>query len=63
MSFLDDERPKKKAKAEPGEQLAELSVDELKARIDLYRGEIARLEREIEAKEKHRLAADSFFRR
>ncbi|HEX9903632.1 MAG TPA: DUF1192 domain-containing protein [Propylenella sp.] len=63
MTFLEDDRPRKKATAQPGEALADLSVDELKARIDLYRGEIARLEREIEAKEKHLKAADSFFRR
>ena len=63
MTFLDDDRPKKPPAAQPGENLADLSVDELKARIELYRGEIERLEREIEAKEKHRKAADSFFRR
>ena len=63
MSFLDDDRPKKPPTAQPGEILAELSVDELKARIEIYRTEIARLERDIEAKEKHRQAADSFFRR
>jgi len=63
MTFLDDDRPKKKATAQPGELLADLSVDELKARIAVYRGEIARLEQEIEAKEKHMKAAESFFRR
>jgi uncharacterized small protein (DUF1192 family) len=63
MSFLDDDRPRKKPKPEPGEVLADLSVDELKARIVLYQEEIARLTREIEAKEKHLKAADAFFRR
>jgi uncharacterized small protein (DUF1192 family) len=63
MSFLDDDRPRKAAKPEPGELLADLSVDELKARIALYQEEIARLTREIEAKEKHLKAADAFFRR
>ncbi len=63
MAFLDDDRPKKPSVAQPGENLADLSVDELKARIALYRGEIERLERDIEAKEKHKQAADSFFRR
>jgi uncharacterized small protein (DUF1192 family) len=62
MTFLDDDRPKPPQAARPGENLAELSVEELKARIELYRAEIARLERDIEAKEKHRKAADSFFR-
>ncbi len=63
MSFLDDDRPRKRPKPEPGEILADLSIDELKARITLYQDEIARLTGEIEAKEKHRKAADSFFRR
>jgi uncharacterized small protein (DUF1192 family) len=63
MTFLDDERPKKRATAQPGEILADLSVEELKARIALYRGEIGRLEVEIAAKEKHLKAAESFFRR
>jgi uncharacterized small protein (DUF1192 family) len=63
MSFLEDDRPKKPPSVQPGENLAELSVDELKARIEIYRGEIERLTRDIEAKEKHRQAADSFFRR
>jgi uncharacterized small protein (DUF1192 family) len=63
MSFLDDDRPKKKPGPQPGEVLAELSVDELKARIVLYSDEIKRLEAEIAAKEKHKVAADAFFRR
>jgi uncharacterized small protein (DUF1192 family) len=61
--MLDDELPKKKPTASPGENLADLSVDELKARIALYENEIARLKQEIDAKEKHRQAADAFFRR
>ena len=63
MSFLDDDRPRKKPTPRPGEILAELSIEELKARISLYRGEIERLEAEIAAKEKHMQAAQSFFRR
>jgi uncharacterized small protein (DUF1192 family) len=63
MSFLDDDRPKKKPGPQPGEVLADLSVDELKERIALYRGEIERLEAEIAAKEKHLKAAQSFFRK
>src|SRR5882757_8897954 len=42
MSFLDDDRPKKKPGPQPGEILADLSVDELRGRIALYRGEIER---------------------
>jgi uncharacterized small protein (DUF1192 family) len=63
MAFLDDDRPRKPATAQPGENLADLSVEELRARIALYRSEIERLEREVEAKEKHLKAASSIFRR
>lgn len=63
MSFLDDDRPKKKPPVQPGENLDDLSVEELKARIAIYRSEIARLEQEIGAKEKHMKAAESIFRR
>ena len=63
MSFLDDDRPKKKPGPQPGEILAELSVDELKTRIALYVDEIKRLEAEVMAKEKHLQAAQSFFRK
>lgn len=63
MSFLDDDRPRPKPTPRPGEILADLSIEELKARIALYRGEIERLEAEIQAKEKHLKAAESFFRR
>ena len=63
MSFLDDDRPVRRPTAQPGEVLAELSIEELKARITLYTDEIKRLEAEISAKEKHMKAAESFFRR
>jgi uncharacterized small protein (DUF1192 family) len=60
--FLDDDRPQPPSTARPGENLADLSLDELNARIELYRREIERLQAEIAAKEKGRKAADSFFR-
>ena len=63
MTFLDDDRPKKRATAQPGEILAELSIEELKARITRYQDEIKRLEAEITAKEQHLKNAESFFRR
>ena len=63
MTFLDDDRPKKPPAVQPGENLADLSVDELKKRIGIYREEIERLEGEIAAKEKHLKAAEAFFRR
>ena len=62
MTFLDDDRPKKPAGAKPGESLADLSIEELRALIDLYRAEIKRLETDVAAKEIGRKAADSVFR-
>ena len=60
--FLDDDRPKKAVPAQVGEPLADLSLAELRTRLEIYRAEIDRLEREFAAKEKSRTAADSFFR-
>lgn len=55
-------RPKKKAH-ELGEDLALLSVSELRERIEALKTEIARLEASIQSKEATRNAADSVFRR
>ena len=63
MSFFDDDRPAKRPTPQPGEILADLSIEELKARITLYADEIRRLEAEIARKEKHMKAAESFFRK
>lgn len=62
MPISDDDRPKPPAAAQPGESLYYLSVEELRERVALYQAEIDRLTREIEAKERSRNAADSFFR-
>ncbi len=62
MTILDEDQPTKRPSAHPGEDLADLSVEELRERIELYRQEIERLEREVEAKEKHLKAADSLFK-
>jgi uncharacterized small protein (DUF1192 family) len=61
---MDEEelRPKKKTH-QIGEDLALLSVGELRERIDTLKAEIARLEAAIAAKEKSKTAADSVFRR
>lgn len=61
---MDEEqvRPKKKAH-EIGEDLAALSVDELKERIEALKAEIERLEAAIRSKQATRSAADTFFRR
>ena len=55
-------RPKKKTH-EIGEDLALLSVEELKERIMALQTEIKRLEDTIRAKEATKTAADTFFRR
>lgn len=63
MALFDDE-PRKKAKVhEIGQDLALLSVAELTERIGLLRGEIERLEAEVEAKGTTKTAAEALFRR
>jgi uncharacterized small protein (DUF1192 family) len=58
--FDDDIDPKKKS-VKPL-NLEPLSVDELKARIEMLRAEIARTEAEIAKKEAYAKAASSFFK-
>ncbi|OWV83637.1 hypothetical protein ATY81_24755 [Rhizobium sp. R72] len=62
MSFIDDDRPQKKVAHEIGADLSTLSVDELRARVDLLKAEIARLEAEAASKTSTRSAAESLFR-
>jgi uncharacterized small protein (DUF1192 family) len=62
MSFIDDDRPQKKVGHEIGADLSMLSGDELKARVELLKTEIARLEAEAGRKASGRQAAESFFR-
>ncbi|MCV9946843.1 MULTISPECIES: DUF1192 domain-containing protein [unclassified Rhizobium] len=62
MSFIDDDRPQKKVAHEIGADLSMLSVDELRARMELLKTEIARLEAEAARKASGRQAAESFFR-
>ena len=62
MSIFDEDRPRKPVSAQPGESLATLSVEELRARIEIYRAEIGRIEQDIAAKEASRKAADAVFR-
>jgi uncharacterized small protein (DUF1192 family) len=59
----DDDRPKKKVAHEIGQELALLSVAELRERIELLQAEIARLEAEIARKQTTRSAADMFFKK
>ena len=59
----DDDRPKKKVVHEIGQDLSLLSVEELAARVQLMRDEIARLEADMAGKRASRSAADQFFKR
>jgi uncharacterized small protein (DUF1192 family) len=61
---MDEEavRPKKKAH-ELGEDLALLSVGELRERVEALQAEIVRLEQAIRSKEASKSAADTFFKR
>ena len=59
----DDDKPKKKVAHEIGQDLSLLSVEELAARVQLMRDEIARLEADITQKRAKRAAADAFFKR
>jgi uncharacterized small protein (DUF1192 family) len=61
--FDDDDRPKKKIAHEIGQDLSLLSVEELAARVQLLKDEIARLEADMTSKRATRSAADQFFKR
>jgi uncharacterized small protein (DUF1192 family) len=59
---MDEDEVKKPKAHEIGMLLDALSVEELNDRISLLEGEIERLRRAIEAKEKTRSAAESIFK-
>ena len=59
----DDDKPKKKIAHEIGQDLTLLSVEELRARVQLLTDEISRLEADIKQKQASRSAADQFFKR
>jgi uncharacterized small protein (DUF1192 family) len=59
----DEDRPKRKLVHEIGQELALLSVEELRERIELLRDEIARLEAAMTSKQASRASADTFFKR
>jgi len=59
----DEERPKKKLVHEIGQELALLSVEELRDRILLLKEEIARLEAAMASKQASRNTADQFFKK
>jgi uncharacterized small protein (DUF1192 family) len=59
----DDDRPKKKIVHEIGQDLTLLSAGELTERIEILKGEIARLEADMARKQAMKSAADSIFRK
>jgi uncharacterized small protein (DUF1192 family) len=59
----DDDKPKKKVTHEIGQDLSLLSVEELRARVQLLHDEINRLEADIAQKRASRSAADQVFKR
>ena len=63
MAREDEDRPAPKPRHSVGEPLDAVSVEELLERIDLLRGEIARIEAEVARKRASRSAADAFFKR
>lgn len=62
MSFLDEDRPKKKLAHEIGQDVSLVSAGELEERIALLKAEIARLEGEVAARTASRSAADAVFK-
>ncbi len=60
---MDEEiiKPKKPGPA-VGEDLSELSVEELRERVVEFEDEIVRLKTEIEGKQSSKVTADSFFK-
>jgi uncharacterized small protein (DUF1192 family) len=62
-AFDDEDAPKKKLAHEIGQDLTLLSAAELADRIALLKGEIARLEADIEKKRAVKSAADLFFKK
>jgi uncharacterized small protein (DUF1192 family) len=62
-AFDEDERPKKKMVHDIGQDLSQLSVEELSDRIALLNDEAARLQATLEKKRASRSAADQFFKK
>ncbi|WP_374625496.1 DUF1192 domain-containing protein [Devosia sp.] len=60
--MFDDDEVKRPKSHEVGMPIDTMSVAELEERIGLLRGEIARLEQAIAARQKTRAAADSVFK-
>ncbi len=58
----DELMPSKRPGIEIGGDLSQLSIEELRERIELLKAEVERVEADIEAKSSSRAAADSFFK-
>jgi uncharacterized small protein (DUF1192 family) len=58
----EDDKPKKKPVHEMGQDLSNLSIFELKERIDALKAEVIRLEAAAAAKGSAKSAADAFFK-
>jgi uncharacterized small protein (DUF1192 family) len=62
MAGEDEDRPRKAAAHEIGQDLSMLSVEELTARMELLKSEIGRLEQAAAKKRASRDAANSIFK-
>lgn len=62
MAQDDDDKPVRKFMHEIGQDLSNLSLDDLGERVELLKSEIKRLEAEILAKGASKSAAESIFR-
>jgi uncharacterized small protein (DUF1192 family) len=63
MALFEDDKPAPKRVHEIGQDLSALSVEELAARVELLKVEIARLEDAKARKQAQKSAADAFFRK
>ncbi|MFC6490675.1 DUF1192 domain-containing protein [Nitratireductor sp. GCM10026969] len=60
---MEEDVPKGRPHYVIGQDISALSVEELKETVALLKEEIARLERELQAKDTTRATADALFRR
>ncbi len=60
--FGDDDKPRKHAVHEIGQDLSQLSIDEIGRRIEVLSAEIERLSETRTAKQASKNAADAFFK-
>jgi uncharacterized small protein (DUF1192 family) len=63
MATEDDDKPRKKATHEIGQDLSLLSVEELTERIALLNSEIERLQEAVTKKRASKEAASNFFKK